>query len=154
MAIPPYNLINIAHAQEQTMNQTASLWRNTEFIKLWVGQTISVFGSEITNLALPLTAVLLLNATPAQMGVLGALGTLPFVLVGLFAGVWADRKRRRPILMNADFGRALLLGSIPVVLLTGFMTIEYLYVVTFLIGVLTVFFRRIVPGIFAVAGRA
>jgi MFS family permease len=122
------------------MTQTTSLTRNPEFVKLWVGQTISVFGSEITNLALPLTAVLILQATPGQMGVLGAMGMLPFLLVGLFAGVWADRMRRRPILMMADFGRFVLLVSIPVALLAGFLTIEYLYIVTFLIGVLTVFF--------------
>jgi MFS family permease len=79
------------------MNQATSLWRNPEFIKLWVGQTISVFGSEITHLALPLTAVLILHATPSQMGILGALGMLPFLLIGLFAGVWADRMRRRPL---------------------------------------------------------
>ena len=117
-----------------------SLSRNPEFLKLWVGQTISVFGSQITNLALPLTAVLVLNATSSQMGVLNAVGFMPFILVGLFAGVWADRMRRRPILMAADVGRFVLLGSIPLAALGGFLTIPYLYVAIFLIGIMTVFF--------------
>jgi MFS family permease len=73
----------------------ANLWRHSEFLKFWAGQTISVFGSEITALALPLTAALALNATPAQMGLLSAATTLPFLLVGLFAGAWADRRQRR-----------------------------------------------------------
>jgi MFS family permease len=119
---------------------STSLTRNPEFLKLWAGQTISVFGSQITNLALPLTAVLVLNASSSQMGVLNALGILPFILVGLFAGVWADRVRRRPILMAADFGRFLLLGSIPLAALGGFLTIPYLYIAIFLIGIMTVFF--------------
>ncbi len=117
-----------------------SLTRNSEFLKLWVGQTISEFGSQITRLALPLTAVLVLNASSSQMGVLNALGVAPFILVGLFAGVWADRVRRRPILMTADLGRFLLLGSIPLAAVGGFLTIPYLYVVIFLVGVMGVFF--------------
>src|SRR5512141_811369 len=93
--------------------QPLSLWRHPEYLKFWAGQTISVFGSAITGLALPLTAVSILNATPGQMGLLGAAATLPFLLVGLFAGVWVDRSRRRPILLSADVARALLVGSIP-----------------------------------------
>ncbi|MEO8394254.1 MAG: MFS transporter [Chloroflexota bacterium] len=119
---------------------SVSLIRNPEFLKFWVGQTISAFGSQITNLALPLTAVLVLNASSSQMGVLNALGVLPFMLVGLFAGVWVDRMRRRPILIAADLGRFVLLGSIPLAALGGFLTIPYLYVAIFLIGVMTVFF--------------
>jgi Na+/melibiose symporter-like transporter len=117
-----------------------TLWRNTEFLKFWVGQTISVFGSAITNLALPLTAVVALNASPAQMGFLNAAGMLPFLLVGLFAGAWIDRRRRRPIMLMADLGRALLLGMIPLSLLAGLLRMEFLYVIVFLVGVLTVFF--------------
>ncbi|HVU12555.1 MAG TPA: MFS transporter [Phototrophicaceae bacterium] len=120
--------------------QPTSLVQNPQFMKLWVGQTISVFGSQITTLALPLTAVLVLKASPSEMGVLNALGVVPFILLSLFAGVWADRTRRRPILMAADFGRFLLLGSIPLAALGGFLSIPYLYVVIFLIGIMTVFF--------------
>ncbi|MFD0746132.1 hypothetical protein ACFQ1L_33015 [Phytohabitans flavus] len=72
-----------------------SLWRNGDFLKLWSGQSLSVFGSYVTIVAMPLVAVQLLNATAQQMGVLGALARAPFVLF-LFAGVFADRVRRRP----------------------------------------------------------
>src|ERR1700736_3591763 len=90
------------------------LWRHTEFLKLWAGETVSRFGSEISQLAIPLTAALVLNATPVQMGLLGAFEFAPFLFLSLFAGVWVDRLPRRPILIVADIGGALLLGSIPV----------------------------------------
>jgi len=85
------------------------LWHHPDFIKLWGGQTISQFGSQITLLALPLTAALTLNATPAQMGILFALQNASFLLFGLPAGVWVDRLRRRPILIIADCARAVVL---------------------------------------------
>jgi MFS family permease len=117
------------------------LWRHGNFLKLWIGQTISVFGSSITGLAIPLTAAIALHATPAQMGILGAAGTAPFLLIGLFAGAWVDRMRRRPILILSDIGRALLLGIIPLAALLGALRMEVLYVVEFLVGVMTVFFE-------------
>lgn len=120
--------------------QLDGLWRHPDFLKLWAGQTVSVFGDQITFLALPLVAVLTLKADAVQMGLLGAAERAPFLLVGLFAGVWVDRLRRRPVLIIADIGRALLLGLIPVVALLDRLTIHYLYVVAFLVGVLTVFF--------------
>ena len=117
-----------------------TLWRNGDFCKFWAAQTISVGGSGMTQVALPLTAVLILQASPAQMGLLGALEFVPFILVSLFAGVWVDRLPRRPILMGTNIGRALLLGSIPLVITLGVLRIEYLYTIVFLTGVLTVFF--------------
>ena len=116
------------------------LWHHPDFLKLWAGQTISLFGSQVSLLALPLAAALTLGATPAQMGILGAAQQAPYLLMGLFAGVWVDRRRRRPILIAAELGRGVLMGSIPVVALLGLLTIEYLYVVTVLAGVLSVFF--------------
>jgi len=116
------------------------LWRHPEFVKLWSGHTISRFGSEISQLAIPLTAALVLNASPAQMGLLGAFEFAPFLLLSLFAGVWVDRLPRRPILIVADIGRALFLGSIPVAALVGALRIEQLYLVGSLTGALTVFF--------------
>jgi MFS family permease len=118
----------------------SGLWRHPEFGKLWAGQTVSLFGSAISQLAIPLTAALVLNASPTQMGLLGAFEFAPFLLLSLFAGVWVDRLRRRPILIITDFGRALLIGSIPVAALAGVLRIEQLYVVGLLSGVLTVFF--------------
>ncbi len=118
----------------------SGLWHNPDFMKLWTGQTISQFGSRITRDGLPLAAVLTLAATPAQMGGLIAVGALPVLLVGLFAGVWVDRLRRRPIMIIADVGRALLLGTIPVAAFLGVLTIWQLYIVAALTGILTVFF--------------
>jgi MFS family permease len=120
------------------------LWRHPDFVKLWAGQTISLFGSEVTLLALPLTAALTLGATPAQMGLLGAVQTAPFLL-GLFAGVWVDRLRRRPILMWADLGRAALLGSIPVAAVFSVLSLEQLYGVAGLVGLLSVCFNVAYP---------
>jgi len=105
------------------------------------GQTISNFGSGITGIALPLTAVLILSASPAQMGILGALDGLAVVMFGLLAGVWVDRVRRRPMLIAADLGRALLLGSIPLAALLGVLGMTQLYGVAALVGILTVFFN-------------
>jgi MFS family permease len=116
------------------------LWRQPDFVRLWAGHTISRFGSEISQLAIPLTAALVLNASAAQMGVLGAVEFAPFLLLSLFAGVWVDRLPRRPILIVADVGRALLLGSIPLAAIYGVLSIEQLYIVGAGTGVLTVFF--------------
>jgi MFS family permease len=116
------------------------LWRHPEFIRLWAGETVSRFGSEISQLAIPLTAALVLNASPVQMGLLGAFEFAPFLLLSLFAGVWVDRLRRRPIMIIADVGRTVLLGSIPAAALFGVLRIEQLYVVGLLTGMLTVFF--------------
>jgi len=111
------------------------LWRNPEFVKLWTSSTITAFGAQITNLALPLTAAVLLQATPWQMGVLVALETLPFALVSLHAGVLIDRARKLPIVIAADVGRGVALLAIPVAAYTGTLSMEVLYVVGFLCGV-------------------
>ena len=116
------------------------LWRDANFMKLWAGQAISLFGSQITFLALPLTAVLVLDATPAQMGILMAVEALPSLLIGLFVGVWVDHYRRRPILIVADLGRAVLLGAVPVTAILGLLRLEHLYVVCFLVSALGLFF--------------
>jgi hypothetical protein len=117
---------------------TSGLWRNAEFRKLWAGRTISAFGSQITVLALPLTAVLTLGASAAQMGVLLAVQFAPVLVLGLVTGVWVDRLPRRPLLIAADLGQALLLGAVPLAAALGLMRIEYLYAVGFLKGGLEV----------------
>jgi MFS family permease len=119
---------------------SASLWRHRDFRTLWIGAMISNFGSAITSLALPLTAVVTLHASPAQMGVLGAVGTMPALLLSLLVGVWVDRVRRRPLLIGADLGRAVLIGAVPLIALCGILRMEYLYVVSFLAGILTLVF--------------
>src|SRR5437763_17073572 len=105
------------------------LWRSRDFRKLWLSLTITSFGAQITNLALPLTAALLLNATPMQMGILVALETLPFALVSLHAGVLLDRVRKRPVIIVADIGRGIALLAIPLTAWLGVLSIEILFVV-------------------------
>src|SRR6185312_8904227 len=107
---------------------------------LWIAQTVSNAGSGVSSVAIPLTAVLVLTATPAEMGLLGAAGTLPALLLSLFIGVLVDRFPRRPLLLGADVGRAVLLGLIPLAALLGILRLEVLYVVAFLAGILTVVF--------------
>jgi MFS family permease len=113
---------------------------NRSFALLWSGQTISELGSHITGSGLPLVAVLMLNATALQVGLLTALSTLSALLLSLLAGVWVDRLPRRAIMIIADLGRALLLFTIPLAASLGILHIAQLYVVTFLVGTLTVFF--------------
>ena len=117
------------------------LGRNQDFLKLWAGQSVSLFGSQVTRLALPLAAVLTLHAGAAQMGLLGAALLTPYLVFGLFAGVLVDRLRRRPILIAADVGRAALLAVIPVLAISGRLRIEHLYAIGFLFGTLEVFFE-------------
>lgn len=118
-----------------------ALWKNPDFIRLWAGRSVSNLGNWITGIALPLTAVLVLSATPAQMSILSALNGSAVLLFGLVAGVWVDRLRRRPILIATDLGRALLIGTIPAAALLGVLHITQLYIVTALVGILTVFFN-------------
>lgn len=131
--------------------QQRLLRQQPDFLKLWSGQTISQFGSGITGSALPLTAVLALGASPFQMGLLVAAEALPFALFGLFAGVWVDRLRRRPLMIGADVGRAVLLASIPVAALLGRLQIGQLFLVAALTGILTVLFdvayQSFLPGL-------
>jgi MFS family permease len=116
------------------------LWRHRDFMKLWSAETISQLGTAVTVLALPLVAITQLHATPFEVGALSALEFAPFVLVGLPAGVWVDRLRRRPVLIVGDLGRAALLASIPIAYEFDALTIWQLYGVAFAMGVLTVFF--------------
>ena len=89
------------------------LWRNRDFVRLWSSLTITHFGGQVTFLALPLTAALLLDATPFEMGVLTALEALPFPLFGLLAGVMVDRAPKLPIIVWSDIARgAALLAEI------------------------------------------
>ena len=114
------------------------LWRNPDFVKLWGSLTIVHFGGQITFLALPLTAALVLNATPFEVGVLTALEALPYPLFGLFAGVLVDRARKLPVIIACDVGRGLALLAIPLCAWFGALTMTLLYVVGFLIGLFTV----------------
>ncbi len=116
------------------------LWRNPNFVKLWAGETISIFGSLVGRTALPFTAVLVLDAGPLQVALLSAAELVPAFLIGPLAGVWVDRLHRRPVLIASDIGRALLLGTIPLAHFLDSLRIEQLYVVAFFVGILTIFF--------------
>jgi MFS family permease len=117
-----------------------ALWHHADFLKLWAGETVSLVGSQVTTLALPLTAVILLKATSVQLGFLYASGFAPFLFLTLFAGVWVDHSRRRPILLVTNIGRAVLLSLLPGLAVMGWLRIEYLYVIALLVGCLTVVF--------------
>ncbi len=118
--------------------QSKSLWRHQDFLKLWSAQTTSVFGSELASLAYPLTAIIVLQATTFQIGLLQAGGPAAAALVGLFAGVIVDRVSRKPLLVAADLGRALLAFSIPLAAFFGVLRIEQLYLVAFFSGALSI----------------
>ncbi|MFL5649599.1 MAG: MFS transporter, partial [Chloroflexota bacterium] len=112
-----------------------------DFRRLWLGQTISVFGDQITQLGLPLVAVLTLGADAGQMGTLTAVGVLPHLLFSLPAGVWLDRvQSRRRLMVIADLGRAAIIASIPLAYALGGLSMLQLYVVGFLAGSLSVVF--------------
>ncbi len=119
----------------------AGLWRDPDFASVWAGQSISLIGSAVTQLALPLVAVLVLGATPTRMGLMTAAQTAPLVAVGLVAGAWVDRLRRRPLMIVCDVVRAGLLGSIPAAALAGVLRLEHLYVAALLAGTCSAIFN-------------
>jgi MFS family permease len=125
---------------ERSPQRHRSLWRSPDFLKLWTGETVSLLGSQVSLLALPLAAISILRATNFQVGLLASVERLPFLLVGLPAGVWVDRWPKRPVLIGGDIGRAIALASIPLAYAAGWFTIWQLYAVSFVAGVLTVFF--------------
>ena len=112
-----------------------------DFRRFWIGESVSLFGDQITLLALPLVGVLTLHASPAQMGYLGAALLLPNLLFSLHAGAWVDRRgHRRVTMLGTALGRAGCLLTIPLAYWLGILTMAQLYVVSFLIGTLSVFF--------------
>lgn len=116
------------------------LWRHSDFLKLWSAETVSQLGTQVSQLALPLAAILILDASAFQVAFLTTVEFLPFVLFTLPAGVWVDRLPRRPILVVADLGRALALLSVPIAYALDALTIWQLYGVGFTVGIGTVFF--------------
>jgi MFS family permease len=116
------------------------LWRDGEFLKLWSGQAISEVGSQVSLLALPTLAILVLGASPFQVGLLAACENLAFPVLGLVAGVYVDRLRRRPIMIVCDVGRLLALASVPIAFAFNVLSMGQLYAVALIVGVGTVFF--------------
>ena len=129
------------YARRTVRNPFASpLWQNRAFVRVWTASTVSVFGSLITRIALPLVAILSLGAGPIEVALLRSMDLLATFLVGLVAGAWVDRLRRRPVLIWADLGRAVLLGTIPLAFAFGVLSLWQLIAVAALAGILTTFF--------------
>jgi MFS family permease len=116
------------------------LWRHRPFLLFWGGETVSMFGTQVTLLALPLTAVLLLGATAAQLSLVRFFETAPYLLFTLIFGAWVDRRRRRPALIVANAARCLLIGAIPALVFFGMLTLPVLAAIAFGAGIFTVLF--------------
>ncbi len=128
---------------ETTAVQKTTLWQNHNFLKLWTSDTISQFGSQFTTLALPLTAVIILHSNPTEQGILIFMGSVPWLLFGLFVGVWVDRHRKQRIMVTTNILRGSLLALIPIAAIFGMITqlgILFLYAISFSVGFLQVFF--------------
>lgn len=111
-----------------------TLWRHPEFLKFWAGQSVSLFGTQFSFLAIPLTAALTLHASPAQMGLLGAAQFAPGLVFGLFIGVWLDRARRRPVMVLTQLASMVALATVPIAALVRLLTLPHLYAVAFVAG--------------------
>lgn len=129
-----------APTSAETIRRRGGLWHHLDFRRLWIGETVSQFGTFISQLALPLVAILVVHATTFEVGLLTTLEMLAFLLIGLPAGAWVDRMRYRWVLIVNDVIRAVALGSIPLAQLLGVLTIGQLYVVALVTGISTVFF--------------
>jgi MFS family permease len=114
----------------------SAIWHQKPFVRFWLGQTISMIGSSVSDFALPLVAVITLHVTPGQMGVLRALGSAPGILLGLFAGVWVDRVSRKRLLIGSELIAAALVASVPLAYTLGSLSLTHLLVVGLGFGLL------------------
>ena len=136
--------------RQRTHRLAPRLLREVTFRRLWTGRTISLFGDQVTVLALPLTAILVLHADAAQTGYLTAAALLPTLLFSLAAGSWVDRHgHRRRVMLVADVVRAVLLASVPAAYVVGHLTLAQLYGVAFAVGCASVFFSVADSTVFA-----
>ena len=117
------------------------LLRQADFRRLWLSMSVSTLGSEVTFLALPLVAILVLKASPVEVAVLGAMPFVAFALFGLPAGVWVDRLPRKRVMVVGDLGRGAILLFVPAAAVAGALSMWQLYAISFAAGVLTVFFE-------------
>ncbi|WP_106815453.1 MFS transporter [Microbacterium timonense] len=140
-----------AQAAPPAPARRGSLWHDRNFLTLWSGQALSQFGAQITELAIPVLAVLILDATEWEVGVLNAAQVAAFLVVGLPAGAWIDRMRKRHVMIVADAVRAAALGTLPLLALFGALEIWHMILVALVMGVATVFFdvsnQSIIPSL-------
>jgi MFS family permease len=127
-------------AEDRISQPSRTLWHHRDFMLLWGGQTVSEMGSAVTQLALPLTAVVVLSASTLQVGLLTSAATLAFALIALPAGAIVDRRAKRRIMIWCDAARVVIIGSVPVAAALGVLTMAQLYTVAITAGVCTVFF--------------
>jgi MFS family permease len=116
------------------------LWQNSAFVRVWSAATISIFGSLITRMALPFVAILVLGAGAFEVALVRSIDLLAALLFGLLVGAWVDRLRRRPVMVWADLGRAVLLVTIPIAAVGGWLTLAHVLLVSFLVAILSTFF--------------
>lgn len=133
----------MARVQEEDDRRAAGL--GADFAKLWAGQTVSAFGTWVSRIALPLTALSLLGSDALEQGYLRVAEALPALALSLVAGVWVDRLRRRPVMIAADLGRAIVIATVPAAALAGRLTMAHLYAVTAIVSALSVFFDAAYP---------
>lgn len=135
----------------QRARASRSLWRDGNFLTMWSGQALAQLGSQVTELAIPVLAVLLLQASELELGLLNAAGVAAFLVVGLPAGAWIDRMRKRHVMIWADAVRALALAALPLLWWLGALEMWHLYAVALVVGVATVFFdvsyQSIIPSL-------
>jgi MFS family permease len=121
----------------------STLWRHTDFLKLWVSQTISQFGGQFSSLAIPFTAILYLNASPTDLGLLRFTGTAAYPVFGLLVGVWVDRHRKRPTMIASSLVRGFVLSLIPIAAVIGLITrlgLIFLFAAGFTVGFFQIFY--------------
>ncbi|WP_433396521.1 MFS transporter [Streptomyces sp. CA-146814] len=111
-----------------------SLWHNPDFLRFWVGETVSLLGTQVTNLALPLTAIYAFNASDEQVGFLRFLQLVPYIGFALLFGVWVDRVRRRNVMLATNMFRAVLIGLIPVLHWLDVLNMPVLLVIACALG--------------------
>ena len=131
--------------------QASGLWRQETFLKLWASQTFTYAGFQVQLLGVPLVAALLLDATPLQMGILASFGGAPAIVVGVFAGIWIDRRSKRAVLIGAAWGHVLALLVIVAAAWFGFLSIPLLFAMAFALGgfrfIVDVTYRAFLPSL-------
>jgi MFS family permease len=127
--------------QASSKRRHGVLWRHADFVKLWIGETVSLIGTQVTAFAVPYTAITFLGARENQLGLLRATEWLPFLFLSLLVGTWVDHHRRRAVMMLANAARAAVVALAPLLYFAGALRIWHLYAVMLLVGIGTVFFE-------------
>lgn len=122
------------------VEEAPSLWRNGDFLRFWAGETVSLLGTQVTNLALPLTAIYAFDASDEQVGFLRFLQLVPYLGLALVFGVWVDRVRRRPVMLTANVVRLVLLALIPALYAADLLSLGLLLAIACAVGVASVLF--------------